>query len=120
MLVVDHEAAWNQPIVLTEFGGIAYAGDGGNFWGYSKVTSSDELLDRYTSLLATVRNLPTLAGFCYTQFTDTYQEANGLLYEDRTPKAPLEKIALATAGPAAEQDLQIDTLWRDHLMRTVR
>ena len=40
-----------------------------------------------------------LAGFCYTQFTDTYQEANGLLYADRTPKIPLERIAAATAGP---------------------
>ena len=34
---------------------------------------------------------PTLlAGFCYTQFADTYQEANGLLYADRTPKIPLD------------------------------
>jgi hypothetical protein len=40
-----------------------------------------------------------LAGFCYTQFADTYQEANGLLYADRTPKAPLEEIAAATRGP---------------------
>jgi beta-galactosidase/beta-glucuronidase len=120
MLVVDHDAAWNQPIVLTEFGGIAYAGDGANFWGYSKVGSSEELLRNYTGLLATIRNLPTLAGFCYTQFTDTYQEANGLLYQDRTPKAPIEKIAEATAGPTADPDLQIDTLWRDHLMRTIR
>ena len=31
-----------------------------------------------------------LAGFCYTQFADTYQEANGLLYADRTPKIPLD------------------------------
>ena len=26
------------------------------------------------------------SGFCYTQFADTFQEANGLLREDRTPK----------------------------------
>jgi hypothetical protein len=45
--------------------------------------------------------LPLLAGFCYTQFTDTYQEANGLLYADRTPKFPLDRIACATSGPAA-------------------
>ena len=38
-------------------------------------------------------SLPLLAGFCYTQFADTYQEANGLLYADRTPKIPLERIA---------------------------
>jgi hypothetical protein len=40
-----------------------------------------------------------LAGFCYTQFADTYQETNGLLYADRTPKIPLDEIALATRGP---------------------
>ena len=39
-----------------------------------------------------------LAGFCYTQFADTYQEANGLLYPDRTPKFPIEEIARAVRG----------------------
>ena len=48
-----------------------------------------------------MRNLPLLSGFCYTQFTDTYQEANGLLHADRTPKVPFERIAAATAGPSA-------------------
>jgi len=48
-----------------------------------------------------VRNLGLLSGFCYTQFADTYQEANGLLYADRTPKFPLEEIARATSGPVA-------------------
>ncbi len=38
------------------------------------------------------------SGFCYTQLTDTFQEANGLLYIDRTPKFPLEAIAFATLG----------------------
>jgi hypothetical protein len=45
-----------------------------------------------------IRTLPPLAGFCYTQFSDTYQEANGLLYADRTPKFPIEEIAAATQG----------------------
>jgi hypothetical protein len=38
------------------------------------------------------------SGFCYTQFADTFQEANGLLYADRTPKVPLTRIAAAVAG----------------------
>jgi beta-galactosidase/beta-glucuronidase len=118
MLVVGNDAGWNQPIVLTEFGGIAYGKTTGS-WGYSRASSPDEFLNSYESLLAVVRKLPALAGFCYTQFTDTYQEANGLLYEDRTPKAPIEKIAAATAGATADPDLQIDTLWREHLMRHV-
>jgi len=36
-----------------------------------------------------------LAGFCYTQFTDKFQEINGLLYADRTPKVPLEELVQA-------------------------
>jgi hypothetical protein len=61
--------------------------------------------------------LPSLAGFCYTQFTDTYQEANGLLYADRTPKMPLHEVALATAGSVADYDSHIETLWRDQILQ---
>jgi hypothetical protein len=50
------------------------------------------------ALLRTVRSLEMLAGFCYTQFTDTYQETSGLLFADRTPKFPLEEIESATCG----------------------
>jgi len=35
-------------------------------------------------------------GFSYTQFADTFQEANGLLAADRRPKLPLEHIARVT------------------------
>jgi hypothetical protein len=38
------------------------------------------------------------SGFCYTQFADTYQEANGVLYADRTPKFSIGQIAAATRG----------------------
>jgi beta-galactosidase/beta-glucuronidase len=117
VLVVGDDANRNHPIVLTEFGGISYGSKEADFWGYSKASSPEELLQRYVSLLDIVRNLPALAGFCYTQFADTYQEANGLLYPDRTPKLDMEKIAEATAGATADPDLQIDTLWREHVMR---
>jgi len=40
--------------------------------------------------------------FCYTH-TDTFHEANGLLYADRTPKLPLEAIAAATLGRSVEE-----------------
>jgi len=89
-----------QPVVLTEFGGIAYAPpeERDESWGYSEVETSNDLERAYTELLQTVRGLPLLAGFCYTQFADTYQERNGLLYADRTPKFPIERIAEATTG----------------------
>jgi hypothetical protein len=117
LLFVGSEAAWKHPIVLTEFGGIAFGNGDREIWGYSRTDTANELLDRYTALLETVRNLPALAGFCYTQLTDTYQEANGLLYADRTPKAPLEEIALATSGARPDHDTHTETLWREHFMQ---
>jgi hypothetical protein len=61
-----------------------------------------------------------LAGFCYTQFTDTYQEANGLLFFDRTPKIPVEDIARATIGTEYHFDALENSHWRDRLMEKQR
>jgi hypothetical protein len=57
-----------------------------------------------------VRSLSLLSGFCYTQFADTYQEANGLLYADRTPKWPLADIGLATQGHSRGSVMAVDPL----------
>jgi hypothetical protein len=116
MLLLGEDRGWKHPIVLTEFGGIALAG-GTEEWGYSKSSTDEEFSLQYTALLAVVRNLPALAGFCYTQFADTYQEANGLLRADRTAKVPFEEIALATTGSLPDHDIHTDTLWRKHMMR---
>jgi hypothetical protein len=73
-------------------------------WGYSMVESGTQLLRRYAELIAAVTSVERIAGFCYTQFADTYQEVNGLLRADRAPKAPLDAIHRATRGagwPAA-------------------
>jgi beta-galactosidase/beta-glucuronidase len=103
MLVVGTDAQPEHPVVLSEFGGIACspASAPTATWGYSRAADPAALADSYRRLLDTVRSLDLLAGFCYTQLTDTYQEANGLLTADRTPKFPLEDIALATRGPRA-------------------
>ena len=62
-----------------------------------------------------MHSLGVLAGFCYTQFADTYQEANGLLYDDRRPKFPIAEIARATtasvsAAQAAEPTSSIEMI----------
>jgi beta-galactosidase/beta-glucuronidase len=116
MLFVGDDRGWKHPIVLTEFGGIALGKEQGK-WGYSQTDTSEELVRRYSALLETVRNLPALAGFCYTQLTDTYQEANGLLYPDRTPKAPFEDISKATTGERQDRDTHLETAWREHIMQ---
>jgi hypothetical protein len=85
--------------MLTEFGGIAYAPEiTEGAWGYSRARTPDEFAERYAALLAAVRGVSAFSGFCYTQLTDTYQETNGLLYADRTPKLPIDQIARATRG----------------------
>jgi len=95
LLLEEHK---EHPVMLTEFGGIALSEDAGASWGYSRASSAGELAQRYGNLLGAVRSLELLAGFCYTQFADTYQETSGLLYADRTPKIPIEQIAKATRG----------------------
>jgi hypothetical protein len=111
------EQSGDQPIMITEFGGIAFSPDVLHTWGYSRAGSSEDLANRYLDLLHAVRSIPFLAGFCYTQLTDTYQETNGLLYADRTPKFPLESIALATRGAQTPHDQLIEWEWRDRLMK---
>ena len=106
VLTLDGYPHRGQPIMLTEFGGIAFSArrpplDGtGNAespgWGYSAAMSAEEFLVRYRHLVTAVIETPLFSGFCYTQFADTFQEINGLLYADRTPKVPLERIAEVT------------------------
>jgi hypothetical protein len=91
------EGQTDHPVILSEFGGIAFSSDP-HSWGYSRVGSSGAFAENYSRLLAAVRSVPMFSGFCYTQFADTYQEANGLLYADRTPKIPLDVISEATRG----------------------
>ncbi len=117
MLIVGDEGDHSkQPILLTEFGGIALTSDT-DAWGYSRAESAELLADQYRKLLTVVRAMPVLAGFCYTQFSDTFQEANGLLTADRTPKFPLDQIAAATRGPTTREEHALELHWRNDLMR---
>ena len=111
VLLLDGFAYQNQPVMLTEFGGIAFSERAGT-WGYSRAGTSEEFSRQYYHLLHAVRTSPLLSGFCYTQFTDTYQEANGLLYMDRTPKFPIEQIAVATRGARNPDEQAMEANWR--------
>jgi beta-galactosidase/beta-glucuronidase len=105
LLVLESDRPHDQPLMLTEFGGIAFSRQEGS-WGYSRVESAGAFERNYGALLCAVNSLGLLAGFCYTQFADTYQEANGLLYADRTPKIPLDRMAQATKGCAPTEDIE--------------
>lgn len=88
--------------MLTEFGGIAFTkqAPAGSVrpWGYTVADSEQQFARMYGELMHTVIHTALFAGFCYTQFADTFQEANGLLCADRTPKMPIEDIAKVTCA----------------------
>jgi hypothetical protein len=92
--LLDPAEQRGQPIVLSEFGGIRYHPDAAG-WGYQQADTPEALLDRYTAMMAALSPVG-LAGFCYTQFCDTFQEQNGLLYADRQPKVRLDSLEAAT------------------------
>ncbi|MBB6731573.1 glycoside hydrolase family 2 protein [Cohnella zeiphila] len=80
-----------QPIMITEFGGIAFRSDAG--WGYGRqVATEAEFLERFEGLTRAIRGIDAICGYCYTQVADVQQEINGLLTEDRKPKLPIERI----------------------------
>jgi len=80
-----------QPIMITEYGGIAFRSDKG--WGYGRqVATEEEFLSRFEGLTMAIKSVDSIVGYCYTQLTDVQQEMNGILNEDRKPKFPLEKI----------------------------
>jgi beta-galactosidase/beta-glucuronidase len=90
----------DRPVMLTEFGGVRFASRIRSGWGYSEVSSGRKLAERLRELVDAVLDSSELAGFCYTQLTDTEQEQNGLLTAERKPKIPAKQVR-AIVGRAA-------------------
>ncbi|UGB30535.1 glycoside hydrolase family 2 protein [Metabacillus sp. B2-18] len=82
----------HEPILITEYGGIAYQVDNTEGWGYSSVRNEEDFVLEYKKHTEALMNSPIIQGFCYTQLTDVEQEINGLLTYDRVPKCDLKKI----------------------------
>ncbi|MGH2344190.1 MAG: glycoside hydrolase family 2 protein, partial [Chloroflexota bacterium] len=90
------------PFMLTEFGGISYRPQTGEQWfGYGTVGDGPTYLAKYKELVEAVLACAPLAGFCYTQLTDTRQETNGLLTEQREHKLDPAAVRAITQGHAA-------------------
>ena len=88
-----HQYLAGKPLLVTEYGGIAFSDDSDINWGYfGKVTTQEQFLQRYDSITTAIQQLPYCQGFCYTQLTDVFQETNGLLDMDRNFKVDPEKI----------------------------
>lgn len=81
-----------QPVIISEFGGIAFDGKGEG-WGYgNKVADKEAFIRRFDGITTAVKSLPYVCGYCYTQVSDVQQEINGLLDEERNFKVEPEII----------------------------
>lgn len=87
-----------EPILVTEFGGVALDQSAARGWGHQRVRNADQLAQRYEELVGALLASDVLQGFCYTQLTDVQQETNGLLTHDREHKADPARIRAATTG----------------------
>lgn len=99
-LVLDGVAFAEQPIVLSEFGGATFTpASGEEVFGYGSVETAEEYEAMLEAIIGAAR-AGGLAGYCFTQLTDTEQETNGLLDERRAPKIPLERLhAILSRNP---------------------
>jgi beta-galactosidase/beta-glucuronidase len=90
-----------QPVMLTEIGGTSLRPRADEDWhGYATVGSADALVERVGDIVGAVLDSPEVAGFCWTQLTDTLQETNGLLTADRQPKIDVDALRRILRRPA--------------------
>jgi hypothetical protein len=101
VVTLDGAGLGDRAVLLTEFGGATLADDAGDLFGYGNVTTAEAFLQRVDDLCGAVLASPVLSGYCWTQLTDTYQEANGLVHMDRSPKVDLGALRRALRGKLA-------------------
>ncbi|QJD82113.1 glycoside hydrolase family 2 protein [Cohnella herbarum] len=87
-----------QPILVTEFGGIAYKKSDWEGWGYSGADNDEDFAERLRAVIQPLLKSGIVQGYCYTQLTDVEQEINGMLTYDRVPKLPVELIRAINEG----------------------
>lgn len=91
-VLADGHAYRGQPVIMTEYGGVAFAGENDGWGYYGKISSSEEFINRVAPVTEYMIKSGRFAGFCYTQLTDVMQEKNGLLTEAREPKIEIMKL----------------------------
>jgi beta-galactosidase/beta-glucuronidase len=92
-VVIDTGHIADQPVMITEFGGLSLAPKTGEAWhGYATASDAEEYFAMVKGLFDAIYACPDVSGFCYTQITDTLQETNGLLDANREPKLPVDRL----------------------------
>lgn len=107
----ENASTASKPVILSEFGGVSCEPAGGDAWGYRHVDSAEQLEEHLVGLFAAVRQSTVLAGWCYTQLTDTAQEMNGLTDEKRVPKIAVERIRALVEGTGETRQPASSTSW---------
>ncbi|MBO5898031.1 MAG: beta-galactosidase [Clostridia bacterium] len=97
----------NEPIYMSEYGGIRWAPETDNGWGYGNAPKTlEEFVERYCKLTDILITNPYIMGLCYTQLYDVEQEKNGLYCYDRSPK--FDEATVATMRAAMEKKAAIE------------
>ncbi len=95
----------NQPIFVSEYGGIRWADESIAGWGYGNAPkTAEEFFARYKGLTETMLNNEEIFGFCYTQLYDVEQEVNGLYTYERNEKFDINIIKEINQQKAAIED----------------
>ncbi len=95
----------NQPIFVSEYGGIRWPDDTVEGWGYGNAPATpEEFFARYKGLTEALLNNPEIFGFCYTQLYDVEQEVNGLYTYGRAQKFDISLIQKIKQQKAAIED----------------
>lgn len=87
-----------RPVIVSEYGGVRFAQEGTDGWGYSSDNDPHNYVQHVASLTAALLRSPHVQGYCYTQLCDVESEQNGLLTYERKPKVNLKLIQEANDG----------------------
>ncbi|PKM63034.1 MAG: beta-galactosidase [Firmicutes bacterium HGW-Firmicutes-21] len=94
-----------EPYFISEYGGIKWAVDNSDGWGYGDGPKTEkEFVERYKGLTNVLLNNENIFGFCYTQLYDVEQEVNGLMTYDRKFKFDPEVFKKINTQKAAIEE----------------
>lgn len=83
----------DEPIIVSEFSGIAFEKDAHHGWGYGQsVKDETAFLNKLEHQIDALLAIPQITGYCVTQLTDVQQEVNGLYTEDRILKVDINRL----------------------------
>lgn len=87
------QAYHNEPIFVSEYGGIQWVKNSVEGWGYGQAPKTEEeFFARYKGLTDALLDNGEIFGFCYTQLYDIEQEINGLYTYEREQKFDINII----------------------------